>query len=48
MPTFEIVSLEEALKATKTTRWLDEKFGVELEELDPPEYFIYSLLGESD
>ena len=33
MPKFEIVSLEEALEATKTTRWLEEQFGIELEEI---------------
>ena len=37
MPKFEIVSLEEALEATKVSRWLEEQFGVELEEIsDPP------------
>jgi len=31
MPIFEIVSLEEALEATKVDRWLSEKFGDEYE-----------------
>ena len=31
MPKFEVVSIEEALEATKETRWLDEKFGEEYE-----------------
>ena len=29
MPKFELISIEEALEATKETRWLDEKFGEE-------------------
>ena len=32
MPKFEIVSLEEALEATKSSQWLDKNFGIELEE----------------
>ena len=36
MPKFEIVSLEEALEATKVSRWLEEQFGVELEEFSNP------------
>ena len=31
MPKFELISIEEALEATKETRWLDEKFGEEHE-----------------
>ena len=31
MPKFELIPIEEALEATKETRWLDEKFGVEYE-----------------
>ena len=31
MPKFEVISIEEALEATKETRWLDEKFGEEYE-----------------
>jgi hypothetical protein len=34
MPEFEIVSLEEALIATETNRWLEEKFGLDLEEFN--------------
>ena len=31
MPKFEVISIEEALEATKETRRLDEKFGEEYE-----------------
>ena len=34
MPKFEVISLEEAFEATKTTRWLEEEFGLELEEFN--------------
>ena len=33
MPKFEVISIEEALEATKETRLLDEKFGEEYERL---------------
>ena len=33
MPTFEIVSLEEALEATVVDRWLEETFGAEDDSL---------------
>ena len=33
MPTFEIVSLEEALEATVVDRWLEETFGTEDDSL---------------
>jgi len=29
MPKFELISIKEAVEATKETRWLDEKFGEE-------------------
>ena len=32
MPIFKVISLEEALEATKITRWLEEEFGLELGE----------------
>jgi len=34
MPQFDIVSLKEALEATRNDRWLSEKFG---EEYDVPQ-----------
>ena len=34
MPKFQVVSLKEALEATETTRWLEEKFGLMLEEFN--------------
>jgi len=39
MPKFEIVSLEEALEATKVSRWLEVQFGIELEEIPNPPLF---------
>ena len=37
MPKFELVSLEEALEATKNDRWLAEEFGEEIELAQCPE-----------
>jgi len=31
MPTFEIIPLEEAIKATRVVTWLEEQFGEEYE-----------------
>jgi|TARA_R110000824_G_scaffold111242_1_gene259610 hypothetical protein len=40
MPTFKVVSLEEAIEATRVDRWLEEQFGEEYEySLD--EYLDY-------
>ena len=39
MPTFEIVSLEEALEATVVDRWLEETFGTEDDSSWEPDEF---------
>ena len=42
MPTFEIVSLEEALEATVVDRWLEETFGTEDDSSwEPAEFQTY-------
>jgi len=41
MPKFEVISIKEALEATKETRLLDEKFGEEY-EIDPEPRTCYN------
>ena len=52
MPKFELISIEEALEATKETRWLDKKFGeehdIDMSEKEKIEEGICTKCGGDD